>query len=254
MVSFWRQLKGRSRQTPVVSLADLVDDCLTLGRQTHRRDPHRRTVPRGVECLERGQVFRVGAFAQRGIAKLAADAGDDRIGRRDRGSLGALRRRGGARRGGRARRRSGCVGRRQRRVRLRNGGRRGGGWLACCRSVLGGNGYRNKLPKHQGKTNSNDGDKRSSTHMRFPPNPKRLVRERHNCHYVLRWRSNARFTMKGLLVTRKPSLPPVFHPILYLPDRGRLWILIHGYTPTRPCSICAARRNRSNALCLRRPR
>ena len=70
--------------------------------------------------------------------------------------------------------------------------------------------------------------------MRFPPNPKRLVRERHNCHYVLRWRSNARFTMKGLLVTRKPSLPPVFHPILYLPDRGRLWILIHGYTPTPP--------------------
>ena len=66
-----------------------------------------------------------------------------------------------------------------------------GGRLLCCRYVLGGDGNRNKLRKHQGKTtSSNDGDKRSSAHVRFPPNPTRLVRDKHNCHDDLYWPSS----------------------------------------------------------------
>ena len=45
--------------------------------------------------------------------------------------------------------------------------------LLCCCYVLGGDGRRDKLRKHQGKTTSNnDGDKRSSVHVRFPRTPR----------------------------------------------------------------------------------
>ena len=59
-----RQLKGGSPQPPVIRLADLVAGRLSLGREPHAGNPHRRIAPLGVKGFERGEVLHISALAQ----------------------------------------------------------------------------------------------------------------------------------------------------------------------------------------------
>src|SRR5262245_6945740 len=84
-----RKLEGRGRQAPIVGLADLVDGRLRSRRESHWGDPHGRSPALRIESIERGEIGGMYTFAQIGIGKLVANAGDDRIGNRGRrGYLG----------------------------------------------------------------------------------------------------------------------------------------------------------------------